>query len=57
MAYLIAVYLIGAGGVEVQDQYFVEPVEETTINQMYKAINNLHALEVQGRIWNRRPGE
>ena len=47
------IYLIDSGGIEVQNEYFVQPVNDTRINQMYKVINNFHALETEGRIWNR----
>ena len=47
------IYLIGQDGIEVQNEYFVKPGSDTKINRMYKVINNFHALETQGRIWDR----
>ena len=47
------IYLIGSDGVKIQGEYYARPFNDTDINQMYKVINNTHALESQGRIWNR----
>jgi phosphoglycerol transferase MdoB-like AlkP superfamily enzyme len=47
------IYLIGSDGVKIQGEYYVKPFNDTDINQMYKVINNINALESQGRIWNR----
>ncbi len=47
------IYLIGAGGIKHQNQYFNKSSNASEINQMYKVINNVHALEIQGRIWDK----
>jgi len=47
------IYLIGQDGVKVQNEYLVKPASDTKINRMYRVINNFHALETQGRIWDR----
>jgi len=46
------VFLIGQDGITVQGEYLVEPQDdERKINLMFKAMNNIHVLEKQGRIW------
>lgn len=47
------IYVIDENGIKTQNQYFKNPQEETSINQMYKVINNIHHLEVEGLIWNK----
>jgi len=47
------IFLFGSDGVKIQGEYYVKPFNDTDINKMYKVINNIHALESQGRIWNR----
>jgi len=46
-------YLTGPGGIREQNEYYDDPSNDTNINQMYKLINNIQALERDGRIWNR----
>ena len=45
------IYLLSADGIKQQAEYYEDPVADSDINQMYKVINNIQALEVQGRIW------
>jgi len=47
------IYLIGPEDIKQQGEYLVSPPNDTSINQMYKVINNIQALESQGRIWDR----
>ncbi len=47
------IYLIGSDEIKEQGEYHDKPRNDTSINQMYKLINNIQALESQGRIWNR----
>ncbi len=45
------IYLIEATGIKQQGAYIDNLSPDTSINQLYKVINNIQDLELQGRIW------
>lgn len=47
------IYLVGPRGIAMQTGYLEPTGDDSRINQMYKVIQNIHALESQGRIWDR----